>query len=77
MVFNPLDLQESFRVIESFLTNFQYIFEKLKDLQFRDIWDPKGVIDHSRNPIDISNNLKKSPIIRKNHDEPKEGEWYK
>lgn len=81
IAYNHLDLQESLKIIDSFLDTFQNIFDKLKTLEFRNIWDPKGVIDPTRdrstefNRPTITTN--RSTIISpKNNPDGSKGSWH-
>jgi hypothetical protein len=76
--FSPVDIQNSFSLIDEFLSTFQKIFQKLSQREFRDMWKPVGVLNNSNR--EFGNQIK---ISRKNIDEnsirqsSNENNWYR
>ena len=76
--FSPFSIQNSFSLIDEFLSTFQKIFQKLSQREFRDMWKPVGVLNNSNR--EFGNQIK---ISRKNIDEnsirqsSNENNWYR
>jgi hypothetical protein len=77
-MFSPFSIQDSFSLIDEFLSTFQKIFQKLSQREFRGNWKPVGVLNNSDR--EFGNQIK---ISRKNIDEnsmrqsSNEKDWYR